>query len=187
MTYGLVSLMTATFLGLRSNSFHKTFLLRIYSFALPPPQKFAFLFIHSRLFQQSRGFKNLELGEEQNLLSPTFYKFLIDGGLRSALHPQFWKTEFPVKFLFCQLASEEKILTLVNLANKGCNSQNVTGTCVLCYKGSKTTDHLLLRCEVQERIWELFKQTLNIHSQAQSLSKILGSHPQMIRNKNCGA
>lgn len=74
--------------------------------------------------------------------------------------------------LFCCLASENKILTLVNIAKRDCNSQNATDTCVLCHKDLETVDHLFLPCEVSKRIWVFFEQTLNIHPHAHFLSEI---------------
>lgn len=69
----------------------------------------------------------------------------MDGEMHSALYPQFWKFECLSKIsLFCWLASEDRILTLANLAKKGCNTQNATDTYVLCYKHMETANHLLL-------------------------------------------
>lgn len=49
----------------------------------------------------------------------SFYKFLIDGGMRSPLYSQFWKTRCLSKIsLFCWLAWEDKLLTLTNLFKK---------------------------------------------------------------------
>lgn len=92
---------------------------------------------------------NLE--NSKNLSVCSFYKYLIDGCLQSALYPQFWKTECPSKIsFFCQLASEDRILNIVNIAKKDCNTQSATNTYVLCHKDSETADHLLLQCEVSE-------------------------------------
>lgn len=82
-----------------------------------------------------------------------FYKFLMDGGIRISHYPLFWKTEWSSKItLFCWLVCEDKILTLTNLAKKGCNFQSATGICVLCLKGSQIAEHLFLRCEFSQRI-----------------------------------
>lgn len=103
----------------------------------------------------------------------SFYKFLVEGGTHSPLHSNFWKMECPSKMtLFCWLARENRILTLVNLTKKGCNLQNAIDTCVLCYKDSKIVDHLLISCEFLEHIWSFFKLNLNIQSLPPSLSEV---------------
>lgn len=95
----------------------------------------------------------------------SFYKFLIDSGIRSVLHPQYWKIESPNKIsLFCWLVNEDKILTLSNLVRKWCNIQNATNNCVMCHKKWETTDHLLLRCEFAKQIRMYFTQIINSRS-----------------------
>lgn len=103
----------------------------------------------------------------------SFYKFLIDGRMCSDLYLQFWKVHCRSKIsLFCWLVSDDKILTLSNLAKKGCNLQQASDTCVLYHKDSKTTDHLLLKCEFTERVLVLLEQVLNLYSHPKSLSKV---------------
>lgn len=95
----------------------------------------------------------------------SFYKYLIDGGMRNDLYPQFWKVDCPSKiFLFCWLANDDKILTLSNLAKKGCNLQQAFDTFVLCLKDSESTDHLLLKCDFTNRVWVLLEHVLKLHS-----------------------
>lgn len=97
----------------------------------------------------------------------------MDGGIHNSLSPPFWGSECPSKItIFCWLACEEKILTLTNLAMRGCKIQNATDTCVLCHEGSKTADHLLLKCIFATCIWAFSRQTLNLHSQPVSLSEV---------------
>ncbi|XP_039113778.1 uncharacterized protein LOC120249347 [Dioscorea cayenensis subsp. rotundata] len=103
----------------------------------------------------------------------SFYKFLVDGGLRTPLYPSFWKVECPSKVtLFCWLANDNKISTLSNLGKKGCNFQNATYTCVMCYKNSETVDHLLIHCDFASRIWAYYLNVLNSHSSPNSLDQV---------------
>lgn len=95
----------------------------------------------------------------------SFYNFLVDGGMRSPLSSSFWKVDCPSKVtLFCWLASDNKILTLSNLAKKRCNFHNATDTCVLCYNDSETVDHLLIHCNFASRIWAFYASYLNLQS-----------------------
>ena len=71
--------------------------------------------------------------------------------------------------LFCWLAWKDKILTLSNLAKKGCNIHCATDTCILCYEDSETTEHLLLNCEFSECIRHFFKQILDLRPRSQTL------------------
>lgn len=82
-----------------------------------------------------------------------------------------WIARAKLQF-FCWLASENKILTLTNLAKKGCNIQNGTDTCVLCHKNSEIVDHLLLNCDFSKRIWSFFKHNLNFQSLLHSLTEV---------------
>lgn len=57
----------------------------------------------------------------------SFYLFLEDGGVLSPLYPLFWKVKCPSKIT---LFLANKILTLNNLAKKGCNTLCAKDTCV---------------------------------------------------------
>ncbi|XP_039141256.1 uncharacterized protein LOC120278572 [Dioscorea cayenensis subsp. rotundata] len=113
------------------------------------------------------------LEKSGNFSVKSFYKFLIDGGLRSPLYSNFWKIRCPSKVtLFCWLAGEEKILTLTNLFKKGFNFQNSTNTCVLCHNASENLQHLFLDCAFTNRIWAFFLQVLDSNSLPQSIPSL---------------
>lgn len=76
----------------------------------------------------------------------SLYQFLSNGGFRYPLSYKFWKTGCPSKInLFCWLTWDNKILTLENLAKRGCN-QCSTDTCVLCHYATEIIDHLFAKC-----------------------------------------
>lgn len=90
-----------------------------------------------------------------------FYKFLIDGGMRSPLYTKFWKIWCPIKIsLFWWLVWDDKILTLSNLFKKGYNFQTATDTCILCHKASETVEYLFLDYEFSGWIWSFFKSNI---------------------------
>lgn len=73
----------------------------------------------------------------------SFYHFLNDGGLRCRWSPIILKGSCPRKInLFNWLAWDNKILSLENLALRGCNLFQ-TSTCVMCHAGEELTNHLL--------------------------------------------
>ncbi|XP_039140503.1 uncharacterized protein LOC120277716 [Dioscorea cayenensis subsp. rotundata] len=103
----------------------------------------------------------------------SFYKFLVDGGLRTPLYPSFWKVDCPSKVtLFCWLANDNKIPSMSNLAKIGCNFQKATNTCVLCYNNSETVDHLLIHCEFASRIWAFYVNNLHLLTAPISLDQV---------------
>lgn len=103
-------------------------------------------------------------------LSP--YTFLNAGGLRSLVNNSIWKGDCPLKIkIFNWLALDNKILTLDNLARRGCNSIS-TFTCVLCYTAIETAYHLLLNCPFASRIWSHYSALFNVPNMATTLEEI---------------
>lgn len=92
----------------------------------------------------------------------SFYRMLIDGGLRCPVSRFFWRDWCPKKVsLFNWLAWQNKILSLENLARRRCN-RFPTDTCVLCHEGSESADHLFIHCSVAKQVWEYFFRLLNL-------------------------
>lgn len=113
------------------------------------------------------------LESNRNFSVKSFYHFLVDGGICNPLYSLFWKIGCSSKVtLFCWLGWDNKVLTLTNLAKKGCNLQCATDTCVLCHRCPESVDHLLLKCNFIDRIWHFFKHTLGLLSHPHSTFEI---------------
>ncbi|XP_039123625.1 uncharacterized protein LOC120260253 [Dioscorea cayenensis subsp. rotundata] len=104
----------------------------------------------------------------------TFYNFLNDGGLRCDKTKVILKGDCPKKVnLFNWLALDNKILTLDNLALRGCNVLPTT-TCVMCHADVETAEHLLLHCPLATHIWTFFAHLLGARHIPRSLVDLWG-------------
>lgn len=63
--------------------------------------------------------------------------------------------------LFNWLSWDNSILTLDKLAERSCNGLPTT-TCILCYANTKSSNHLLLQCQMALHIWNYFTQIFHL-------------------------
>ena len=89
----------------------------------------------------------------------SYYVSLNDGGLRSQLRNNIWKSSIPLKIkVFAGLVTHGKVLSRDSLARKGW-----TGPlhCVFCRHDLETTTHLFLHCPVSLAAWDFFLHDSN--------------------------
>lgn len=111
----------------------------------------------------------------------SFYNFLNDGDLRCGWKPMILKGSCPAKInLFNWLARDNKILTLENLAQRGCNRLHSI-TCVMCHADIESADYLLIQCPVASHIWLFFGQLLGDCGVPQSLMDLWGDWRKSLR------
>lgn len=83
----------------------------------------------------------------------SFYRFLIDGNLWCRTTPTILKSFCPQKLnVFKWLAQGNKIITLDNLAGRGCNKLPAI-TYTLCHIVIKTLDHLFIHYPIMVDTW----------------------------------
>ncbi|XP_039136185.1 uncharacterized protein LOC120273588 [Dioscorea cayenensis subsp. rotundata] len=90
--------------------------------------------------------KTWKLSANGSFFVKSFYKFLIDRGLRCEVTPIIFKGFVPRKIAaFAWLVWNRKILTLDTLFARGCNKLP-SATCLLCCSDIESIDHLFFRC-----------------------------------------
>lgn len=110
----------------------------------------------------------------------SLYSFLIHGGVTCGITNSIWNSPCPKKIiLFNWLVWDNSILTLSNLAARGCNKLP-TATCVLCNADIETVDHLFLLCPFVVRLWAFLAARFHFPPPPRSVEELWGSWRALI-------
>ncbi|KAH7660832.1 Reverse transcriptase zinc-binding domain-containing protein [Dioscorea alata] len=119
--------------------------------------------------------KRWKLTQDGSFPVRSFYRFLIDRGLRCNITPVIFKCPVPRKIAaFSWLAWDKKILTLDTLFARGCNKLPTT-TCLLCCSDEESCDHLFFKCPIARGLWTQLAPLFAFSWSPSSYSNLWGS------------